>query len=97
VFCRRRARGHVREEHQQGIPLHGHGSQRVRAWLWAGSAAESLDLHTFVGGDWTASAVYRAHVHGDRLLLLGTVERLQKSGGYRMLMAEQTCWWEYRL
>jgi hypothetical protein len=77
--------------------LHGHGSQRFRAWLWAGSAAESLDLHTFVGGDWTASAVYRAHVHGDRLLLLGTVERLQESGGYRMLMAEQTCWWEYRL
>lgn len=72
-------------------------SQRFRAWLWAGSVAESLDLHTFVGGDWTASTVRCAHVHGGRLLLLGTVERRQESGSYKMLMAEQACWWEYAL
>jgi hypothetical protein len=50
-----------------------------------------------VGGDWTSSSVYRAHLDGTRLLLLGTVERLQHSGGYNMLMAEQACCWEYAL
>jgi hypothetical protein len=33
-------------------------------------------------------------VIGKRLIAL---ERLQESGGYKMLMAEQGCWWEYRL
>jgi hypothetical protein len=72
-------------------------SQMCRAWLWAGSAADSLDLHTFVGGDWTSSTVHRAHVADDRLLLLGTVEKRQMTGGFNSVMAEQACWWEYLL
>jgi len=72
-------------------------SQRFRAWLWTGSAAESLDLHTSVGDGWTASVIHCAHVHDNRLLLLGTVEKRQQSGGYNTLAAEQACWWEYVL
>jgi hypothetical protein len=72
-------------------------SQRFRAWLWAGSAASSIDLHSMVGGDWTSSSVYRAHLDGRRLLLLGTVEKRQQVGGFNTLMAEQACWWEYAL
>lgn len=72
-------------------------SQRFRAWLWAGSAAGSLDLHTLAGAEWTASLIHGAQVHENRLLLLGTVEKRQQSGRYNMLVAEQACWWEYTL
>jgi len=72
-------------------------SQRYRAWLWAGSATGSLDLHAITGGEWTASLIQNAIAHENRLLLLGTVEKRQQSGGYNTLIAEQACWWEYRL
>jgi len=72
-------------------------SQRFRAWLWAGSAGDSLDLHTTVEGAWTASLIRCANVHDDRLVLLGTVEKRQEAGRYNTLVAEQACWWEYAL
>ncbi len=72
-------------------------SQRFRAWLWSGSASGSLDLHTLVGGDWTASMVSCMQIQDNRLVLLGTVEKRQESGRYVLLVAEQACWWEYVL
>jgi hypothetical protein len=72
-------------------------SQRFRARLWAGAAERSLDLHALVGGEWTASMIRCACVHGDRLRLLGTVEKRQASGRYTVLVAEQACWWEVAL
>ena len=74
----------------QGVPGHGE-----HAWLWHGSADAFIDLHP-VEGHWTDSMAHRMRAGSGKLLLVGTVERKQRSGqtGCPVLEQEQAAMWE---
>src|SRR5262249_16140167 len=69
----------------------------IRGMLWAGDAEDYIDLQESLPEPWNASWPMALDVDGDRLRILGTAQRAEKSGGYEVNAGEQPVIWEFKL